>query len=149
MSFHIATSNKRPYIVLRMPPSSSLYEVLYVSTIAPDAPISVVADIVRRARTSNQAQGITGLLIFDGQRFCQQLEGGQKQVLSLVERIREDRRHTDVNVVHHGALAARRFKQFDLGYTSEEDDDVLAQLEQLDGQAAVAAFTALLAKVDL
>ena len=105
MSFHIATSNRRLYIVRRMSPSSSLYEVLYVSTIAPEAPLSVVADIVRKARPGNQERGITGLLIFDGQRFCQQLEGSQKQVLSLVERIRADPRHTDVHVVHHGALA--------------------------------------------
>ena len=131
-----------------MPTSSSLYEVLYVSTIAPDAPLSVVADIVRKARPSNQARDITGLLIFDGQRFCQQLEGSQKQVLSLVERIRADPRHTDVHVVHHGLLATRRFRQFDLGYTSQ-DDDALARLAQLDGLAAMDAFSALLANVDL
>ena len=149
MSFHIATSNRRLYIVRRMSPSSSLYEVLYVSTIAPEAPLSVVADIVRKARPGNQERDITGLLIFDGQRFCQQLEGSQKLVLSLVERIRADPRHTDVHVVHHGALATRRFRQFDLGYTSSDDGDLLARLAQLDGQAAMAAFTALLAHVDL
>ena len=56
MSFHIATSNRRLYIVRRMSPSSSLYEVLYVSTIAPEAPLSVVADIVRKARPGNQGR---------------------------------------------------------------------------------------------
>ena len=118
MSFHIATKSRDSYIVRSMHTSSSLYEVLYVSTIAPDAPVSVVAGIAAKARISNQQRGITGLLIFDGQRFCQQLEGTQKQVLSLVERIRLDPRHIDVNVVHHGPLAVRRFKQFDLGYAS-------------------------------
>ena len=129
--------------------SSALYEVLYVSTLAPDQPTAVVAEIAAKARQVNAELDVTGLLIFDGQRFCQQLEGSQKQVLSLVERIRADPRHTDVHVVHHGALATRRFRQFDLGYTSSDDGDLLARLAQLDGQAAMAAFTALLAHVDL
>lgn len=149
MSFHIATSNRHSYIVCGMHTSSSLYEVLYVSTIAPGAPVTVVASIAAKARIANQKRDITGLLIFDGQRFCQQLEGTQKQVLSLVERIRLDARHIDVNVVHHGPLASRRFKQFNLGYTSVGDDDALARLEQLDGQTAIEAFSALLSTVDL
>lgn len=149
MSFHIARSNERSYIALSMHTSSRLYEVLYVSTIAPDTHASMVGGIAAKARVANQQRDITGLLIFDGQRFCQQLEGTQKQVLALVERIRLDPRHTDVNVVHHGPLAARRFKQFNLGYTSVDDEDVLARLEQLDGQAAIDAFTAMLSTVDL
>ena len=63
--------------------SPALYEVLYVSTIAPDQPLSVVAEIAGRARFVNAELDITGLLIFDGQRFCQQLEGPQKAVLKL------------------------------------------------------------------
>ena len=47
--------------------SPALYEVLYVSTIAPDQPLSVVAEIAGRARFVNAELDITGLLIFDGQ----------------------------------------------------------------------------------
>ena len=143
MSFHIATSNRRLYIVRRMSPSSSLYGVLYVSTIAPEAPLSVVADIVRKARPGNQERGITGLLIFDGQRFCQQLEGPQKAVLKLIERIRIDPRHVNVEVVHNGPLAGRRFQQFSLAFSTVEDADALARMERLDGEAALAAFEAM------
>ncbi|WP_349678371.1 BLUF domain-containing protein [Polaromonas sp. UBA4122] len=55
--------------------TSSFYEVLYVSTIAPEAPISIVANIAGKARPANHERDITGLLIFDGMRFCEQLEG--------------------------------------------------------------------------
>ena len=61
--------------------SSALYEVLYVSTLAPDQPTAVVAEIAAKARQVNAELDVTGLLIFDGQRFCQQLEGPQKAVL--------------------------------------------------------------------
>ena len=121
----------------------ALYEVLYVSTLAPDQPLSVVADIAAKARQVNAQHDITGLLIFDGQRFCQQLEGVKKPVLKLIERIRDDPRHVNVEVLHHGMLAARRFRQFSLAFSNVEDEDALARLEQLDGDAALAAFEAV------
>ena len=123
--------------------SPALYEVLYVSTIAPDQPLSVVAEIAGRARFVNAELDITGLLIFDGQRFCQQLEGPQKAVLKLIERIRNDPRHINVEVLHHGPLAGRRFQQFSLAFSTVEDADALARMERLDGEAALAAFEAM------
>ena len=128
--------------------TTRLYEALYVSTLAPDAPLSVVASIARNARPANHDKDITGLLIFDGIRFCQQLEGDQSGVLALLERIRRDARHVNVEVLHHGPLAKRRFGRFSLGYTSADGDEALAQLERLDGQVAVDAFVALLPGVD-
>ena len=118
----------------------ALYEVLYVSTLAPGQPLGVVAEIAARARVTNGQLDITGLLIFDGQRFCQQLEGPKKQVLMLIERIRNDPGHTKVEVLHHGALAGRRFHQFSLAFSTVEDVDALERMEQLDGDAALAAF---------
>jgi hypothetical protein len=130
------------------PTSTQLYEAIYVSTIAPGVAISSVADIAGKSRIANQRHGITGLLIFDGMRYCQQLEGPQKQVLNLMEKIRHDPRHINVEIIHHGELASRRFKSFSLGYTTVEDPEVLERLENLDGQAAVNAFLALLSHVD-
>lgn len=130
------------------PASTQLHEVIYVSTIAPETPLSSVADIAGRARIANQIKGITGLLIFDGMRYCQQLEGPQKQVLNLMEKIRHDPRHMNVEIIHHGELASRRFKSFSLGYTTVEDPEVLERLEKLDGEAAISAFMALLLQVD-
>ena len=126
-----------------MPLTPALYEVLYVSTLAPDQPPNVVADIAGRARVVNAELDVTGRLIFDGQRFCQQLEGPQKAVLKLIERIRNDPRHVNVEVIHHGPLAGRRFQQFSLAFSTVEDAEALARLEQLDGAAAVAAFEAV------
>ena len=126
-----------------------LFEVLYVSTIAPSAPVSVVADIAVRARTWNLQQDITGLLIFDGMRFCQQIEGLQKPVLSLIERISADDRHFNVTIFHHGELEQRRFKDWSLAFTNVEDTEVLARLEKLDGQPGVQAFEELLATLEI
>ena len=102
-------------------PQPLLYQVLYVSTLSPELPLSVVADIAHHARARNAAHGITSLLAFDGQRFCQLLEGERRPVLSLAERIRSDPRHAGVEVLHHGPLQARRFSDFQLAFTSGEE----------------------------
>lgn len=128
---------------------ADLHEVIYVSTLAPDARTSVVADIVGTARLNNARMGITGLLIFDGMRFCEQMEGDRKDVLEQLARIRQDARHVNLRVVHQGPLAARRFRRFSLGYTTLEDDDALGRLEALSGQDAIATFRALLSTLDL
>lgn len=128
--------------------NAQLHEAIYVSTIAPAMAIRSVADIAGKARIANSIKGITGLLIFDGMRYCQQLEGPQEQVLSLLEKIRHDPRHINVQVIHCGALARRRFNSFSLGYTTVEDPELLERLEKLDGQAAADAFMALLSQVD-
>lgn len=126
-----------------------LHEVLYVSTMAPSAPISIVADIAPKARVANQAREITGLLIFDGMRFCQQLEGRPEEVLSLMERICRDPRHTNIEILHQGPLDARRFRRFSLSYIAIEEVDALERIEQVNGQEAVEAFMALLPDLDM
>jgi len=130
-------------------PPCDLHEIIYVSTLAPDAPVRVVADIAIKARSNNQQAGITGLLVFDGLHFCQQLEGCATEVAAAIARIREDPRHRDVAILHQGPLDHRRFSRFSLGYTSVEDIELLERLQQLRGQAAVEAFVALLSGLDL
>ena len=122
---------------------TTLYEVLYVSMLAPGVPVSTVAVIAGHARAANAQRDLTGLLVFDGQCFCQQLEGMQKNVLSAMERIGQDARHVQVSVMHHGPLAQRRFSDFSLAFSTAEDADALAALALLDGEAALQAFNTL------
>jgi hypothetical protein len=126
-----------------------LHEVLYVSTLSPDSPVKVISQIAAKARIANQESDITGLLVFDGMRFCQQLEGPRKAVLALMERIRVDPRHVNVEILHHAPLEQRRFRRFSLGYAATDDADVLARIEDAGPEQAMAQFLALLPSVDL
>lgn len=128
---------------------ANLQEIIYVSTLAADAPVRVVADIAMKARSNNKQADITGLLVFDGLHFCQQLEGCSREVAAAMARIRQDPRHSDLAVLHQGPLDHRRFSRFSLGYTSVEDIELLERLQKLRGQAAVQAFVALLSGLDL
>jgi hypothetical protein len=109
----------------------------------------VVVDVVGKARLHNRALEITGLLIFDGMRFCEQMEGRQADVMAQLARIQADSRHSHLQVIHQGPIGERRFSRFSTGYTTLDDDDALAHLETLTGQQAVDSFVALLSSLDL
>ncbi|MDB5889355.1 MAG: Sensors of blue-light using [Polaromonas sp.] len=125
-----------------------LFEVLYVSQLSPHVALHAVGDIARQCRVFNKAKNITGILIFDGSRFCEQLEGNEADVLQLMQTIRQDPRHTGVHVLHQGALDKRRFCRFSMGYTMV-DEQALDALSVLTGHDALRTFSALVPHLDL
>ncbi|MEJ7687028.1 MAG: BLUF domain-containing protein [Variovorax sp.] len=128
---------------------SDLHEILYCSLLAPQQPPTVVGKIVAQARARNAAEGVTGLLVFDGMRFCQHFEGPSRQVLRLMSRLETDPRHTHIRVVYEGALAARRYQRFDLGLAQIEESDDLAEVQKADGIDALQRFLALRPRFDV
>jgi hypothetical protein len=131
---------------------TELHEILYCSLLAPDQPTEIVGQIVSRARARNATEGITGLLVFDGMRFCQHFEGPRKQVLGLLNRLEADPRHTEMRVVYEGGLSKRRYQRFEMGLAQTEDDEEgegIAILQQLDGAEAQERFLALRPRLDI
>jgi hypothetical protein len=72
--------------------SSSLARLLYVSALAPGVPVTEVSRIVSAARQRNADDAITGLLVFDGDTFCQYVEGPPEAVEALLQRLHADPR---------------------------------------------------------
>ena len=126
-----------------------MHEFLFVSTLSPQTCVSEVANIVRKARVRNKMLGLTGVLIFDGLRFCEQLEGEQIHINTQLERIQNDPRHEDMNLLHVGPIEQRRFKRFSMGYAVVDDAEVLDSLSRLQGQAAIISLIALIPQLDL
>ncbi len=122
---------------------SELHEILYCSVLSPSEPALVVGQIVGKARARNAESGITGLLVFDGWRFCQHLEGPASAVDALMGRIARDSRHSNVRVLFSGGRSERRYTRFDLGFAQSEGEDDMAGVHELDGTAALERFLAL------
>ena len=78
------------------------FQLLYVSRLAPACTWEVVKEIVAAARRNNPAFGITGALLFDGERFCQLIEGDEPAVRTLMDNIARDPRHTEVRLLFAG-----------------------------------------------
>lgn len=82
--------------------SENTFQLLYVSRLAPACTWEVVKEVAAAARRNNPAHGITGALLFDGERFCQLLEGDEPAVRRLMDNITTDPRHTDVKPLFAG-----------------------------------------------
>ena len=76
----------------------------------------VVDDIVLPSITKNRRLNISGCLWFDSQRFLQVLEGAESDVTQLFGVIREDARHTDVEVLSSHAVDGRLFARFSMRF---------------------------------
>jgi hypothetical protein len=126
-----------------------LREILYSSLLAPSQPTAVVGRIVSRARARNAENGITGLLVFDGMRFCQHFEGPGEQVISLMRLLQADPRHEAVRVLYEGPLRQRHYQRFELGFAEVEDNDDLADINALQGAEALQRFLALRPRFDI
>lgn len=126
-----------------------LREILYSSLLAPHQPTAVVGQIVSRARMRNAENGITGLLVFDGLRFCQHFEGPEDQVSSLVRLLQTDPRHESMRVLYEGPVQQRHYHRFELGFAEVEDHDDLADIDALEGAEALQRFLALRPRFDI
>jgi hypothetical protein len=111
--------------------------------------VNIVGQIAREARAKNAPEGITGLLVFDGERFCQHLEGSSAPIKQLFERIKVDARHVRVELLHEGPSEQRRFLKFSMAFAQVEDSDFLQSMRTKVGSDAMLAFSELLPAVDM
>jgi methanogenic corrinoid protein MtbC1 len=71
-------------------------------------------DLTLTAQVRNEREGITGLLLYDEGRFFQWLEGSAESLKRLMDSIRRDSRHVDVQVLRDCPTPSRRFTGWSL-----------------------------------
>ena len=122
---------------------------LYRSYIAPDQDISCVADIVKTSRRFNKEQHITGILVFDGERFCQYIEGPRAPLQALIQRLEKDPRHVQFTPKHEALLqGARMFASWSMAYVLVDDTASLEEMEPLNGLLALGKLKELIPMLD-
>jgi hypothetical protein len=105
--------------------------LLYVSELA-DADPAAVDRIVDMSRVRNQRDQVTGLLMFDGRRFAQWIEGPSKAIDRLLQRLRADARHRRMDVLWFESPGlGRRFPNWAFGYLTVEPN--AGAIERLSG----------------
>lgn len=95
-----------------------LYHWFYISTSCLDLVDSEAhaSDIVRVSTARNRSLGVTGALLFTGQRFSQYIEGPRASIEELRRSISADWRHTDIKTVALGPHQHRHFLEWSLAY---------------------------------
>ncbi len=74
----------------------------------------VIRQIVKMAQARNRADDITGLLLSDGARYLQAIEGPEIPLRACYARIRRDPRHHDIVTVSDTAVSQRQFGRWSM-----------------------------------
>lgn len=94
----------------------ALLELIYSSLSEAHNDTDNVRDILVSSERNNAATSVTGLLLFDGERYIQILEGQSEDVESLFVTISDDPRHTNLELLHKGPIAGRSFETWRMAY---------------------------------
>ena len=83
-----------------------------------------LSEILRVARSNNRKHGITGALMMYEHKdwFAQVLEGDETEINTLFERIKQDPRHKNVEVIEAGNVPARLFGKWAMALIAEHGE---------------------------
>lgn len=93
-----------------------MHQLTYISTAVPGVDATEVDKILAVARRANGDRDITGLLLFDGRRFLQALEGEEDQVGAVFERIKGDPRHRAIVLLSNKPVPERQFGKWAMAW---------------------------------
>lgn len=90
------------------------------------------------------------MLVFDGERFFQYVEGPARQLGLLVESISRDERHINFTPMFpQTRIDQRRFAKWSMAYVIVEDTEHLGTISKLEGPGALAKLQELLPLLDV
>lgn len=130
--------------------STEEFHLAYLSTLSPGFDYTVFSAVCRTSRLRNAQRGVAGVLLFDGQRFCQWLYGERAVVQQLMSQIALDRRHTTISVRLETMLPALQFEpQWRAGFVDAEVFDAFEALQDSGDEATIAGLASLISHADL
>jgi hypothetical protein len=88
----------------------------------PDGLEAIVSSSVRR----NAQYEVTGILWADGESFAQVLEGDPGNVGWTMDRIRTDRRHTNIEILLDRPVLSRQFGNWSMRHATDDESSAHA-----------------------
>ena len=107
---------------------NSFFELIYHSIAEEHITTSDILAILEEARNFNAVYNITGCLLYHQGEFVQLLEGEKQVVQGLFEKIRNDRRHSNVQLLKEASIEHKIFSNWSMAFKDLADADV-AQLK--------------------
>lgn len=92
--------------------------LLYVSIATKPLTDSELVDLLEVSRKNNAAAGVTGMLLYKDKKFMQLLEGDEKEVARIFEKILKDSRHRNVITLMEGQKDERDFSDWTMGFAN-------------------------------
>jgi hypothetical protein len=88
--------------------------------------------LTQQAQARNRTESITGVVVYDHETFFQWLEGPAANLSRIMGSIRNDPRHTDIEILDDQTAGARRFGDWDLKLAARLPKAALWQREVIE-----------------
>jgi hypothetical protein len=92
------------------------FQLGYVSTATGSMLRQDLLALLTVARRVNREHRVSGLLLFDGTHFLQVLEGEEEAVREVFNRIAQDTRHTDLDILFEEQVPAAQYEGWSMGF---------------------------------
>lgn len=114
-----------------------MIQLSYISTARQPVEPGLVDAILAASRRNNPKAGLTGLLLFNGRRFLQVIEGEAEAVRTTYQRIAADPRHFAMVRLGEREIDSRDFGDWDMAYREiAAGGDLAALAEKMTGSAS-------------
>jgi len=110
-----------------------MFQLVYSSDDMAGFSPAQLSELLAKSRSNNQKVGITGMLLHQGGKFLQVVEGEEPVVRKLIATIAADPRHGRIEVLHQSISDRRDFPDWSMGFHSLDSS-----------KGAVAGFTSFL-----
>lgn len=107
-----------------------MIQILYISVATDPMSSEELVRLLQQCRESNASRGVTGMLLYGNATFLQVLEGDEEVIEDLLEKIRRDPRHRDLQVLYRKKIEQRQYSDWSMGFKRISNKE-LAQVEGL------------------
>lgn len=101
-----------------------MFSLTYVSSAVNPFSKSELRDLLAKSRANNNKLGVTGMLLYKDGAFMQVLEGEEKTVTELAQKIHDDPRHKNMLTLYKGHSPERQFADWSMGFQNLNDPEI-------------------------
>jgi hypothetical protein len=105
-----------------------MHQIAYISHASLRVTLEDLTELCRSSSLHNESSRVSGLLVYDGKRFMQVIEGDITSIRPLMDRIAADRRHKKIDYLADESLAARQFGTWALACVGLGQNSTTAEL---------------------
>jgi blue light- and temperature-responsive anti-repressor len=106
-------------------------------------------ELVGKARIRNRNLGVTGMLLYENGKFLQTLEGPPEGLSEIWAAIREDKRHSHIEILSEHVVSARLFSDWDLLLYSRAEERPRSPVRRAEEGPDLSEFVPRMARLAL
>jgi hypothetical protein len=102
-----------------------MIQISYISSAKEPMTTEQLIALLQQCLANNAERGVTGLLLYGNATFLQVLEGDEKVIDDLFDKIQKDPRHAHIQFLHRRTIECRQYSDWSMGFKRVSDKDLM------------------------